>query len=1179
MNLAGRGSHRGVGIPRRLSATPARIATAAAVVAAVFASPSPPPVAATTTEVAPMISTFAGGPGWHGPPTSFSQTPYGVAVVGSRAYVADAEWNVVRSIDLARPVDQRVSVVVAGNGIVGDSADGAPATATPAFPTAVAADAAGNLYIAENCRIRKLSDGGDGVVDATGEESFTTVAGTPTPGSCGYAGDGGAPTAAKLGPTLGMDFDAAGRIYISDYYNCVVWLVADGVITKVVGIASSCGFSGDGGHPEQATLWYPNGVAVDSDGTIYIADAGNSRVRQVTPGADGVVNGGADEAITTLAGGGLVTDDGVASEALVPRPLGVAFHEYALATGQVVKHLYISQTQDFVDPYAHKVRRVDLSVDPPAITTVAGVGLGGYGGDGGPARSALLFDPRGLALDAGGNVYVADSLNGRVRRVDAATAVITTVSGNGLLGGDQGGAYGGDGGPATSGQLNQRLWAVAVDPAGNTYVADSTNYRVRRVDATTGVITTAAGNGKTPQNLLGVRLPEGDGGPATDAPVIPYDIAVDSVGRLYIAETGRCRVRRVENGIITTVAGNNVGCGGTGDGGPATAAGVTPQSIALDGAGNIYIGGNCRVRKVDPTGIITTVAGSSTCGSSGDGGAAGAAELPRTIAALAVDGAGRLYVSEPWPICRIRRVDLATSPPTIARAAGDTCGDDPINTGDGGQATAARIRNQTGRIAVDPPGNLYIQSYCSVRKVDLAGVITTVVGPSNASLGDCGFAGDGGRADQARLQAPEGLAVACGALYVGDGRPTQRVRRVTLPATTTASASVDGLNPTRGPAAGGTSVSICGRGLSGATGVRFGSANAASFKVVSDTKIVAVSPPGAAGVEVSVTTPAGTTATTAASRFEYLANAHIGRAAAVAANVADTAATLADTGPVPPAGGARHAGLATVSSPKVPGLAAEVGHATTIGQGNTTRSEASLSDLSLAVGDVTVSAEFAMANATATCSGTTASTEGTASLVGLAVNGQAVPDPGVANHVIPLPEGWLVLNEQTTTAGSVTVNALHLVLPGVDVAVGSATAGMDCGGVVVCADAADRITGGGWTTGTPSGGKGHLGVAGGTSGGEPWGHVTYHDKAADLRVKSTAVSGYSVTGPASRRITGSAEVGGATASFTVDLTDNSASGTADTFSLHLSTGYAAAGPLGGGNIALHLLDDCGGESQ
>ena len=331
------------------------------------------------------------------------------------------------------------------------------------------------------------------------------------------------------------------------------------------------------------------------------------------------------------------------------------------------------------------------------ITTVAGTGVQGFSGDGGPATSAQLREPAALAVDAAGSLFIADAKNNRVRRVSP-DGVITTAAGTGVEG------FFGDGGQATSAQL-KTPYGVAVDVAGNLYIADSGNQRVRRVSPA-GVITTVAGTG--------VGGFSGDGGQATSAQLnAPTAVAVDAAGNVYVADAFNHRVRRVSpDGVITTVAGSGQK-GFSGDGGQATSARLnTPFGVAVDRAGNLFIADaeNHRVRRVSPDGVITTVAGTGVAGFSGDGGQATSAQLNRPFG-VAVDSAGNLYITDPLNH-RVRRVSPAGVITTVAGSGQEGF------SGDGGQATSARLAVPAA-VAVDAAGNLLISDQANqrVRKV------------------------------------------------------------------------------------------------------------------------------------------------------------------------------------------------------------------------------------------------------------------------------------------------------------------------------------------------------------------------------------------------------------------------------------------------------------------------------
>ena len=305
-----------------------------------------------------------------------------------------------------------------------------------------------------------------------------------------------------------------------------------------------------------------------------------------------------------------------------------------------------------------------------AIQTVAGNGIAGYAGDGGPATAAELSDPFGGAVDSSGNLYVADYGNARIRKVTS-SGTITTAAGTGTEG------YGGDNGAATRAELNYPI-GVAVDSAGNLYIADTYNHRIRKVS--NGVITTVAGNGTAGFS--------GDNGSATSAQLnYPYSVAVDAAGNLYIADYGNNRIREVSGGVITTVAGNGTQ-GFSGDSGPAVNAQLSePVSVAVR-AGNLYIAdfGNNRIRSVS-AGLIATAAGNGKLGYSGDGGPATSAELysPRGVS---VDANGNLYIADTYNQ-RIREVTSGV----IFTIAGDGAAG---YGGDGGAATSAELDDPTG---------------------------------------------------------------------------------------------------------------------------------------------------------------------------------------------------------------------------------------------------------------------------------------------------------------------------------------------------------------------------------------------------------------------------------------------------------------------------------------------------
>jgi sugar lactone lactonase YvrE len=562
-------------------------------------------------------------------------------------------------------------------------------------------------------------------------QTINTVAG-------GGAGDGGPATSANLNDPASLALDASGNLYIADLGNVRIRKVdaALGIITTVAG-NGVFGFAGDGGAATSASLNSPAGVALDASGNLYIAEYANHRIRKVDA-ATGIITTVAGNGINTFAG-----DGGAATSASLSHPNGVALD----ASG----NLYIA------DYGNSRIRKVAAATG--IITTVTGNGVFGFAGDGGAATSASLSSPIGVALDGSGNLYIVDYLNHRIRKVTAATGIITTVAGNGSP------AFAGDGGAATSASLNYPS-GVALDASGNLYIADYFNRRIRKVTAATGIITTVAGNGS-----FGFA---GDDGAATSASLErPTGVALDASGNLYIADTFNYRIRKVDaaSGIITTVAGNG-NATFAGDGGAATSASLYgPTGVALDASGNLYIAdrSNQRIRKVDAaSGIITTVAGNGFSGFAGDDGAATSASLNEPFG-VALDASGNLYIADNYNH-RIRMADAASGIITTVVGNGFSG-----FAGDDGAATSASLYFPTG-VALDASGNLYIADPRTqrIRKVDAAsGIITTVAGN-----GVLGFAGDGGPATSANLASPSGVALdASGNLYIAD-IGNERIRKV-----------------------------------------------------------------------------------------------------------------------------------------------------------------------------------------------------------------------------------------------------------------------------------------------------------------------------------------------------------------------------------------------------------------
>jgi hypothetical protein len=302
-----------------------------------------------------------------------------------------------------------------------------------------------------------------------------------------------------------------------------------------------------------------------------------------------------------------------------------------------------------------------------------------------------------------------------------------------------------------------------------------------------------------------------------------------------------------------------------------------------------------------------------------------------------------------------------------------------------------------------------------------------------------------------------------------------------------------------------------------------------------------------------------------------------GEATVVSATVLGIKTTISDTGPLPSSGGALQTSLLSISVPGL--LTADVAHATTIGQGDGARSEASVADVGLTAGGNTIAASFLRSSAMAVCTTGGPAVSGSSEIADLVINGQTIAVSGQPNQTITLPIGEIIINEQSSSVsgntGSITVNALHVIVPdvlgvpGANVVVSSAHADVTCGSAkVVCGS--DFVTGGGFIT-TPSRAKGNFGVAGGIKNGAFWGHLEYIDHGSNgPKVHGTGVTRYVVVSATQRHIEGTATVNGQGGfTYWVDVTDNGEPGTNDSFTIRLSNGYVAGGTLGGGNIKIH----------
>jgi len=597
------------------------------------------------------------------------------------------------SLNVRRPVAETISTF-AGQGP--EAYGGEPVTAVRAGirgPHGLARDAVGNLYIAEarNHVIRRL-DAATGVI--------STFVGR---GIQGGDGDGGRAIEARLNYPTNLAFDAAGNLYIADQGNHRIRVVdrATGLIRTVAGTGQSA-FSGDGGLATLAALNSPTDLAFDSAGNLFITDWGNARIRRIDAST---------RVITTVGGTGNTNSTGDGGN-----PLQADMHPYGLAIDSRGDLIFSEVTQD-------RIRKIDRSNN--AVRTIAGTGANGYSGDGGPGTAAQLRSPHGVSVDAAGNVYIADASNYRIRKLDAA-GVISTVAGAGNVYGDDM--------VAAENRLDGRPLDVITDPTGLVFT-DFDGDRVRRIDAATGLITSVIRGA-----AAGLA---GDGDAAISAALnAPTRVALDSRGNIYIGDYDNGRIRRIalETGVVTSLVSSVL---------PGVRLG--PGGLAFDQRDNLYFSDrpSNRVWRRDATdGRITPVAGNGSRGFGGDGGAATAAILNEP-GALRFDKDGNLLIAEPDNL-RVRRVNLTTGIITTIAGTGECCGE----ADDGRPATTSRLAYPSG-IAVDRDrGVLIADRSHRIRKVDTAGVITTIAGNRSS-----GYAGENVLAATASLNIPGSLAL------------------------------------------------------------------------------------------------------------------------------------------------------------------------------------------------------------------------------------------------------------------------------------------------------------------------------------------------------------------------------------------------------------------------------------
>ncbi|MCC6588582.1 MAG: hypothetical protein IT168_17945 [Bryobacterales bacterium] len=581
-------------------------------------------------------------------------------------YLSDAGDHRVRKIGPTGTI-----VTLAGNGAAGLRGDKGPSNeAQLNQPYGLAVDPHGQIYIADlgNQRIRRI--GTDGAI--------TTVAGG---GETKPPGEGGEALATRFQAPRNVVVDPDGNLYVSDFGDNRVYRITP---SGGIAVAAGTGVAGftEKGEALNVNLSSPSGLALDAQGALYIADSGNKAIRKLAAGKITTVLGGSERSVPLDTPTGLAVD----RNGTLYVADGARLYQMT-SNGQVT-----SIATGARDVAADKFGNVYFSKGPFVYKLSGTAAPVIYAGDGSfgvikemiDAGLAYLQGPTSVALDDMGNLYIAEQLGKRVRRVTSAGIIYTYAGGGTQLG---------DNLPAEKATLYEPA-ALAFDAFAGLHIADSLGSRVRGVD-NSGTIRTVAGDGE-----YGFK---GDSGPAAQARVNkPAGVAFDRSGNEYIADTFNNRVRKIgSDGNITTYAGTGVR-GYYGDGGNAKSAQLSmPQGLACDALGNLYIAdtGNNVIRKIGPTGVITTIAGSGVKGFSGDNGSALVAAF-NGPSAIAVDTLGAIYVADRFNN-RVRRV---SSDGIVTTIAGDGSAG---MQGDGGPALSARLNGPSG-IATDSRGNIYI---------------------------------------------------------------------------------------------------------------------------------------------------------------------------------------------------------------------------------------------------------------------------------------------------------------------------------------------------------------------------------------------------------------------------------------------------------------------------------------